>query len=84
MGQHSLYWILNPSFAFQYLSALLVHRKFALEFVARSGMEFLLGIYRSSMASAAVSLCLYYIAYNEDVMEKVCLLSATVLDDLVE
>src|SRR4051794_27236397 len=55
---------------FQYLASLLVHRKFALEFVAHSGVEYLVNVYQSSMASVAVSTCLYYLAYNEDVMEK--------------
>ena len=66
------------------MAALLVHRKFALEFVAHSGIEYLVNVYRNSMASAGVSLCLYYLAYSEDVMEKICILSANVLDDLVE
>lgn len=68
----------------QYLASLLVHRKFALEFVAHSGVEYLVNVYQSSMASVGVATCLYYLAYNEDVMEKLCLLSEDLLDRVVE
>ena len=37
-----------------------------------------------SMASCGVSLCLYYLAYNSEVMEKVCLLPDNALEVLVE
>lgn len=36
------------------------------------------------MASCGVSLCLYYLAYNAEVMEKVCLLPESLLNELVE
>ncbi len=61
-----------------------MHRKFALEFVAHSGIERLVNVYQSSMASVGVATCLYYLAYNVDVMEKVCLLPTMVLDELVQ
>uniref|UniRef100_A0A915KYZ1 LisH domain-containing protein n=1 Tax=Romanomermis culicivorax TaxID=13658 RepID=A0A915KYZ1_ROMCU len=70
--------------ALKFLASLLCHKKFALEFVGCSGMEHLLGVFKQSMASAGVSLCLYYLAYNEDVMEKICLLTGTILDELVD
>lgn len=55
----------------QYLASLLLHKKFAAEFVARGGVQKLLEIPRPSMAATGVSLCLYYLAYNQDAMERV-------------
>uniref|UniRef100_A0A914WY80 Uncharacterized protein n=1 Tax=Plectus sambesii TaxID=2011161 RepID=A0A914WY80_9BILA len=70
--------------ALKYLASLLVHRRFALEFVAHSGVEYLINVYQSSMASVGVATCLYYLAYNEDVMEKLCLLSEDLIDRVVD
>lgn len=36
------------------------------------------------MASVGAITCFYYLSYNDEVMEKVCQLDSTVLDDLVE
>lgn len=55
----------------QYLASLLLHKKFAAEFVANGGVQKLLEIPRPSMAATGVSLCLYYLAYNQDAMERV-------------
>lgn len=55
----------------QYLASLLLHKKFAAEFVAHGGVQKLLEIPRPSMAATGVSLCLYYLAYNQDAMERV-------------
>ncbi|PAV92152.1 hypothetical protein WR25_05321 isoform B [Diploscapter pachys] len=70
--------------ALKYLTSLLVHRKFSLEFVHRGGVQALLKIPRKSMASVGVSTCFYYIAYCDDVMEKVCQLDSPVLDQIVD
>ncbi len=56
---------------FQYLASLLLHKKFAAEFVGHGGVPKLLDIPRPSMAATGVSLCLYYLAYNQDAMERV-------------
>ncbi|XP_037535824.1 DDB1- and CUL4-associated factor 1 [Nematolebias whitei] len=66
-----------------FLSALLPHKKFAAEFISHGGVQKLLEIPRPSMAATGVSLCLYYLAYNLDTMERVCLLPESVLSDLV-
>lgn len=58
-------------FPLQYLASLLLHKKFAAEFVAQGGVQKLLEIPRPSMAATGVSLCLYYLAYNQDAMERV-------------
>lgn len=57
--------------ALKYLASLLCHKKFALEFLNSGGLEQLLQVYRPSVAATGVSICLYYLGYNEDAMEKV-------------
>ncbi|KAK6059696.1 hypothetical protein COOONC_02659 [Cooperia oncophora] len=70
--------------ALRYLTSLLVHRKFAMEFIARGGVAALVRVPRASMASVAAITALYYLSYNDDVMEKMCQLNEKVLDDVVE
>lgn len=70
--------------ALKYLASLLCHKKFALEFIAVGGLQKLLEVHRPSVAATGVSICLYYLAYSEDAMERVCLLPQNVLSDLVE
>eukprot|EP00057_Strongylocentrotus_purpuratus_P023259 XP_011677733.1 PREDICTED: protein VPRBP [Strongylocentrotus purpuratus] len=65
--------------ALKYLSSLLCHKKFAMEFLELNGLQKLLEIPRPSVAATGVSLCLYYLAYNEDTMERICLLPSPVL-----
>lgn len=69
--------------ALKYLGALLCHKKFALEFIHHQGLQRLLEIPRPSIAATGVAMCLYYIAYCEDAMERVCLLPEHVLQELV-
>jgi hypothetical protein len=56
----------------QYLAALLCHKKFAIDFIHAGGVECLLKVHRPSVAATGVSMCLYYLAYFEDTMERVC------------
>ena len=58
-------------FLFQYLAVLLCHKKFAIEFLQRGGVKRLLDVYRPSIAATGVSLCLYYLSYFDDAMERV-------------
>uniref|UniRef100_A0A667X0K5 DDB1- and CUL4-associated factor 1 n=1 Tax=Myripristis murdjan TaxID=586833 RepID=A0A667X0K5_9TELE len=69
--------------ALLYLASLLLQKKFAAEFIAHGGVQKLLEIPRPSMAATGVSLCLYYLAYNQDAMERVCTLPDSVLSDMV-
>ncbi|KAK5623295.1 DDB1- and CUL4-associated factor 1 [Crenichthys baileyi] len=69
--------------ALLYLASLLLHKKFASEFIAHGGVQKLLEIPRPSMAATGVSLCLYYLAYNQDAMERVCMFPDGVLSDMV-
>uniref|UniRef100_A0A8C6VLC0 DDB1- and CUL4-associated factor 1 n=1 Tax=Naja naja TaxID=35670 RepID=A0A8C6VLC0_NAJNA len=68
--------------ALKYLASLLLHNKFATEFVAHGGVQKLLEIPRPSMAATGVSMCLYYLSYNQDAMERVCM-HPHVLSDVV-
>ncbi|MCP9265711.1 Vprbp protein [Dirofilaria immitis] len=67
----------------KYLAGLLVHRRLALDFVAAGGVNLLIRIERDSLASVVVGTCLYYLAYNADAMEGVCLLPEQTLNELV-
>ncbi|MEE6526673.1 hypothetical protein FKM82_027454, partial [Ascaphus truei] len=67
----------------KHLASLLLHNKFAAEFVAHGGVQKLLEIPRPSMAATGVSMCLYYLSYNQDAMERVCMHPHKVLSDVV-
>lgn len=69
--------------ALKYLAALLCHKKFSIEFINVNGLQRLLEVPRPSIAATGVSICLYYLAYCEDAMERVCLLPQRILSDLV-
>ncbi|XP_038069223.1 DDB1- and CUL4-associated factor 1-like [Patiria miniata] len=67
----------------KYLSSLICHKKFAVEFVERGGVQQLLQVHRPSIAATGVSMCLYYLAYNADTMERICLLPNQVISNLI-
>ncbi|XP_036064956.1 LOW QUALITY PROTEIN: DDB1- and CUL4-associated factor 1-like [Onychomys torridus] len=69
--------------ALKHLASLLIHKKFATGFVTHGGVQKLLEIPRPSMAATGVSICLYYLSYNLDVMEIVCMHPHQVLSDVV-
>ncbi|XP_073974899.1 lisH and WD40 domain-containing protein mahjong [Rhodnius prolixus] len=69
--------------ALKYLAALLCHKKFSIEFINMGGLQRLLEVPRPSIAATGVSICLYYLAYCEDAMERVCVLPHHVLSNLV-
>ncbi|XP_077295006.1 lisH and WD40 domain-containing protein mahjong [Arctopsyche grandis] len=69
--------------ALKYLAALLCHKKFSIEFINMNGLQRFLEVPRPSVAATGVSICMYYLAYCEDAMERVCLLPRKVLADLV-
>ena len=47
------------------------------------GVQQLLRVHRPSIAATGVSMCLYYLAYNADTMERICLLPSQVISDLI-
>ncbi|CAH8518191.1 hypothetical protein MS3_00006654 [Schistosoma haematobium] len=70
--------------ALRLLANLLCHRCVYLEFVEQDGLQSVLKVPRPSVAATAVSVVLYYTAYFEDAMERVCQLSSSLLDDLIK
>ncbi|KAK7868719.1 hypothetical protein R5R35_008241 [Gryllus longicercus] len=69
--------------ALKYLAALLCHKKFSIEFINMKGLQTLLDVPRPSVAATGVSICLYYLAYCEDAMERVCQLPHHLISELV-
>ena len=67
----------------QYLASLLCHKKLTAEFIHRGGVQRLLEVHRPSVAATGVSMCLYYLAYFEDSMERVCQLPPDTIVELV-
>ena len=55
----------------QYTANLLCHKKFAIEFLSLQGVQRALQVPRPSVAACGVSLCIYYLSYFEDAMERV-------------
>ncbi|EFO90869.1 hypothetical protein CRE_19421 [Caenorhabditis remanei] len=70
--------------ALKYLTSLLVHRKFALEFIEKDGIRALLRLPKTSLASVGVVTCFYYIAYNNDVMEILCQMDDAIVDETIQ
>lgn len=70
--------------ALKYLSALLCHKKFSIEFIQCKGLEVLLEIPRPSIAATGVSMCFYYLGFCEEAMERVCLSSKYIVSGLVK
>ncbi|XP_017768029.1 PREDICTED: protein mahjong [Nicrophorus vespilloides] len=70
--------------ALKYLAALLCHKKFSIEFIQFKGLDYLLEVPRPSIAATGVSICLYYLGYCEEAMERVCLLPKYMLSNLVQ
>ena len=64
------------------LSSLLCHSKVAVDFVQSDGLDVLIQVPKGSRAAAAVSVCLYYLAYNNDVMERLTRSGFTRIIDL--
>lgn len=76
----------NTCLAFEslkYLAALLCHKKFCLEFINNGGLERLLRVPRPSVAATGVSISLYYLAYCEDAMERICNMPKPLIAELV-
>ncbi|CAL4121266.1 unnamed protein product, partial [Meganyctiphanes norvegica] len=69
--------------ALRFLGSLLFHKKFCLEFVKMGGMQKLLAVPRPSLPADGVALCLWYLAYCEEAVERICLLPDQMLSELV-
>lgn len=71
-------------YALLFLSSLLCHKKFIVEFIVRGGIQRILEITLPSTVATISSLCLYYVAYSEDALERMCLLPQQTLHCLTE
>lgn len=69
--------------ALKCLSNLLCHKKFIIEFLNSGGLELLLKVVRPSIAATGVSICLLYLGYDEDAIEKICLFPRFLLNEMV-
>ncbi|XP_066939041.1 DDB1- and CUL4-associated factor 1 isoform X1 [Macrobrachium rosenbergii] len=69
--------------ALRFLGSLLFHKKFCLEFVKMGGMQKLLQVPRPSLPADGVALCMWYLAYCEEAVERICLLPDKVLSELI-
>ncbi|XP_059475343.1 protein mahjong [Neocloeon triangulifer] len=73
--------------ALKYLGSLLCHKKFATEFTNTQKLHFmqsLMDIRRPSLAACGVALCLYHLAYCEEIMERVCQLPFTMIQKIIK
>lgn len=69
--------------ALKYLASLLCHKKFSLEFINTGGLERLMSVPRPSVSATGVSIALYYLAYCEDAMERICLMPQPFVSEVV-
>lgn len=67
----------------KYLASLLCHKKFSLEFINNGGLERLMKVPKPSTAATGVSIALYYLAYCEDAMERICSMPQKFVSDVV-
>lgn len=70
--------------ALKYLASLLCHKKFSLEFINNGGLERLMKVPKPSVSATSVSIALYYLAYCEDAMERICLMSQSFVTEVVK
>ncbi|KAG0717965.1 DDB1- and CUL4-associated factor 1 [Chionoecetes opilio] len=66
----------------RFLGSLLFHKKFCLEFVNMGGIQELLKVPRPSLPADGVALCLWYLAYCEEAVERICLLPERTVREL--
>jgi HIV-1 Vpr-binding protein len=67
----------------KYLASLLCHKKCCIEFLARNGLQKLLKLPRQSTIATGIAIALYYIAYCEEAMERICSMSPRIITELV-
>ena len=69
--------------ALKYLASLLCHKKCCIEFLSRNGLQKLLKLPRVSCVATGIAIALYYIAYCEEAMERICAMSPRLISELV-
>ena len=69
--------------ALRLLGSLFCHKKYTSEWIARGGLNLLMQLPRPSLAATASSMCLYYLACDDNTMEKICSMPHNTLRDLI-
>lgn len=69
--------------ALKYLASLLCHKKCCIEFLSRHGLQKLLRLPRQSTVATGIAIALYYIAYCEEAMERICAMPPRLIAELV-
>lgn len=69
--------------ALKYLASLLCHKKCCIEFLSRNGLQKLLKLPRQSTVATGIAIALYYIAYCEEAMERICSMPPRLISELV-
>ena len=65
-------WLLisRPGFETQMMIHFIITIKVAIDFIQSNGLDYIIQVPKGSRAAAAVSVCLYYLAFNNDAMER--------------
>lgn len=69
--------------ALKYLASLLCHKKCCIDFLSRNGVQKLLKLPRQSTVATGISIALYYLAYCEEAMERICAMPPRLISELV-
>lgn len=69
--------------ALKYLASLLCHKKCCIEFLSRHGLQKLLRLPKQSTVATGIAIALYYIAYCEEAMERICAMPPRLITELV-
>jgi HIV-1 Vpr-binding protein len=69
--------------ALKYLASLLCHKKCCIDFLNKNGIQRLLKLPRKSTTATGIAIALYYIAYCEEAMERICSMSPRLISELV-
>lgn len=69
--------------ALKYLASLLCHKKCCLDFLNQNGLQKILALPRVSTIATGTAIALYYIAYCEEAMERICSMSPKLISELI-
>lgn len=69
--------------ALKYLASLLCHKKFCLEFLNKNGLQKILKLPKISTIATGTAIALYYIAYCEEAMERICSMTPGLVSELM-
>lgn len=69
--------------ALKYLASLLCHKKCCLDFLSQNGLQKILTLPRVSTIATGTAIALYYIAYCEEAMERICSMSPKLISELI-